>query len=155
MTALLLAGFDTKHRELRSAQANEQQDNKVAGGLQGPDDVRFGFDPSVRVLLPVREHRFEGERHLAFHDESDKCLHARLREKLPTLVIVAKLPRPLRKLAGRRICWRENGRSNAIGVDQRYLQLRREAFVPKCGFTAAVVAGENKGSGFAFAGNGL
>ena len=79
MSPLFPAGFDAKNRELRRAQSNEEQYDKIAGGLQGLDDVGFGFDPAIGKSLPVREHCFKGKRHSPFHDQSDKCLYARLR----------------------------------------------------------------------------
>lgn len=111
--------------------------------------IGFGFDPAVCVLFPVRKHRFKGERHSLFHDEAHKCLHTCLGEKLPARIAVAQFLCPWWKSACRHICGRKNGGSDAIGVDQGNLQLRREPFVPKCGFTAAIVARENEGGGFA------
>lgn len=110
------------------AQANEQQNDKVTGGLQALDDVCFGFNSAIGKFLPVREHRFESERHFSFHDESYKCLYTRLRENLPTGVVVAELLGPLRNLTARRIGGRKNGCGDAIGVNEWDLQLRREAF---------------------------
>jgi|SRR5271154_1087466 len=130
MAALLLACFNSKYRELYCAQANEQQDDKIAGGLQGLDDVGFRFDSAIGVFSPVREHRFKSEWHFSFHDESDKCLYARLREELPARVVIAQLLSPLWELTRGRARGGENGGGNAIGINEWDLQLRREPLIP-------------------------
>jgi hypothetical protein len=78
-----------------------------------------------------------------------------LRENLPTGVVVPEFLGPLRKLAGRRICGRKNGCGQTVCVNEGYLQLRREPFIPKRCFAAAVMTGENESSGFVLTGDRL
>jgi hypothetical protein len=155
VTALFLASFDSQYRELHRAQADKQQYDKIAGGLQSLDDVSFGFDAAVGELLPVGEYGFERKGHLAFHDKTYESLNARLRKQLPTGVVVAKLLGPGGQLSGLFIGRWQDRSGDAIGIDQGYLQLSCEAFVPQGGFAAAVVPGENEGRGFLLSGDRL